>query len=302
MTFPSTVDEALQETILDWFKYREVCDDEKFPLFFRRELNASMRKYNQLLRIEPGQTLEFEDGTEREVTYDWMIQHYHELMSTDKGSGSSSKSLSGSNTLTKNLTNGQTKTTHMTGEDDTDRDTTGSNTTTRNTTDKTDGSVNDSGTTSGTNQALSKASPQSISYATATGGFPSALDWSYPGAQEESKQSGANSSSGTSSTETKGTGTISDNGSGTEDVKFNTERETTETIAGTNGGSETASNTGSENGTNNSINKHREISSGRDLDPATLLQRAKDIILGSSAWNFLYGRLDTCFQCVIMEW
>lgn len=68
ITFPETVDEPLQQTIYDWFQFREVADDEKFPFWFVRLLNRDISQYDQLLRIEPGIS-----------SYDWLVSKYREL-------------------------------------------------------------------------------------------------------------------------------------------------------------------------------------------------------------------------------
>ena len=68
ITFPETVDAALQQTIFDWFQFREVADDYKFPFWFVRLLNRDISQYNQLLRIEPGIS-----------SYDWLVSKYREL-------------------------------------------------------------------------------------------------------------------------------------------------------------------------------------------------------------------------------
>lgn len=66
--FSDRISEALQQAIYDWFQFREVCDDEKFPVFFTRVLNRDYDQYEQLLRIEPGVS-----------SYDWLVQEYREL-------------------------------------------------------------------------------------------------------------------------------------------------------------------------------------------------------------------------------
>lgn len=61
------IDEPTKQSIYDWFQFREVCDDTKFGVYFRRLLNTTLIKYDQLLRIEPGIS-----------QYDWLVQHYME--------------------------------------------------------------------------------------------------------------------------------------------------------------------------------------------------------------------------------
>lgn len=65
------MDAGLQQTIFDWFQYREVVDDDKFAVFFTRVLNEHIRRYDQILRLEPGI-----------AEYDWMVQRYLESQTT----------------------------------------------------------------------------------------------------------------------------------------------------------------------------------------------------------------------------
>lgn len=69
VVFPSemTNDEPLKELIFDWFQFMNVVDDDKFPVFFKRQLSHDYRRYTQLLRVEPGY-----------AEYDWLVKNYHE--------------------------------------------------------------------------------------------------------------------------------------------------------------------------------------------------------------------------------
>ena len=33
------IDEGTQSALLDWFQFREVCDDDRFTVYYRRKLN-----------------------------------------------------------------------------------------------------------------------------------------------------------------------------------------------------------------------------------------------------------------------
>ena len=298
MTYPLTVDQATQATILDWFQYREVCDDEKFPTFFERTLRMSMRKYNQLLRIEPGQLLEFEDGVTRTVNYDWLIQNYREKLNHNVSNTDSAETTTSSNTVSHTINETDSKNTHMTGTDETDRDLSNSNTRTDNTTSETESSGTSSGTESADAKSLAKAAPQSASYVNGASGFPTTLDWTYPGQQSENKSDGTSSGTTHDETETHNTGTVSNSGSGSEDVDFSTERTTVETVGRQGSNSETGSGTGSKEGAIAVEGQSEEIENGRNIDIASLLTNAKNFILGTSAWQYLYGELDKCFIAI----
>lgn len=66
--YPEIIPQDLQGVIYDWYQYRYVCDDEKFPVFFTRLLLKDYRQYEQLVRIEPGV-----------AEYDWLVSQYKEL-------------------------------------------------------------------------------------------------------------------------------------------------------------------------------------------------------------------------------
>lgn len=61
------LDEPLKQSLFDWFQFREVCDDDKFNVFYTRLIKNHLNKYQQLLRIEPGIS-----------SFDWLVQTYHE--------------------------------------------------------------------------------------------------------------------------------------------------------------------------------------------------------------------------------
>ena len=68
--YPEKVDDATRKLVYDWFQYRKVCDNEKFPLFFNRRISHEYDRYQQLLRIEPGVS-----------KYDWLVSEYKEMKS-----------------------------------------------------------------------------------------------------------------------------------------------------------------------------------------------------------------------------
>ena len=65
--FPSNVSDDFKQAVYDWFQYREVCDDDKFPVFFRRKVAEDYGRYMEMLRVEPGY-----------AKYDWMVTLYKE--------------------------------------------------------------------------------------------------------------------------------------------------------------------------------------------------------------------------------
>lgn len=326
--FPRWVDLPTKLLILDWFTKREIVDEDNFSLYFHRQLSTSWRKYTQLLRIEPGQT--YMDGqVEKVVTYDWLIEKYHELQRDTTESNSSSESSTGGSLILRSSMDEDTKTSTMSGVDVTDRDTsqtsqgTGSTSTSSEDHDQRDGSYSRDTTSSNVSdhdgenndvtQSLGKTAPQSVSYS-GTSGFPTSFDWTYPGTQGEDRHTGLEDSVDTSGTvsgedgessdtssRTGASGTLSSNeqeSAGAEDVNFDTSRLTDESGEKLGSSTEEAQNTGSKSGSGSRTGQDREISSGRDTKISEILEAAKDFILGSSAWDYLYKQLDKCFMSI----
>ena len=341
VTYPETVNELTQSLIYDWFQFRYVCDNERFNIYFNRSLNLAMRKYNQLLRIEPGQT--YMDGdTEKVVTYDWLVERYHELQHTSQEIGETSEGSMGDNSVSRTGAGTGGKITTMSGVDVTDEESTkdrvsssssgsmSSDETSRGTQYEDDahegrdlaGTSSQSSTSdkedNRVNQNLSKVSPQSISYS-GTSGFPTGFDWEYPSTQMEDRVTDLSDSTdgtGVSTTDTGDIDTsrdglsseshISDGTtgssseaesreSGVRDVNLETSRLTDEVSDTSESSGEMGSSSDSKVGTSNRDTISREISLGRDTQIAEILQKAKDFILGTSAWDFLYNSISPCF-------
>lgn len=207
------MDAALQATILDWFQFREVCDDDKFPVFFTRVLKRDMTRYNQLLRIEPGIS-----------DYDWLVQNYKERKAEIDRSirGSKGESFSLDRTVANATTDTKT-TTYNTLEQDSEQKSknvanSGSVTAvtdygkrtevdddkTMNGTTKNTGTVSNAGSEtsnssgSSDSKTMAKAAPQSIEYAGASGGMPDNFNWQYSSSQGETKNVGSDSASSNS--------------------------------------------------------------------------------------------------------
>ena len=46
------ISDATKQLIQEWFGFRTVCDDTKFPVFFKRQIDLCALRYAQLARIE----------------------------------------------------------------------------------------------------------------------------------------------------------------------------------------------------------------------------------------------------------
>lgn len=216
-----TIPQDLQLTINDWYNDREICDDEKFPVFFQRLLNQTFPMYQELLRVQPGY-----------AHYDWLVTMYQEQETKGEDGYNDTSESSKESTNTGTDYSSSTTTTEKSGSvevADSGADSTasfgyraaakdGSEETEhgfdkyKETTD-TDENVKydhivqtkpgakikqtvqyDDGTpdnaeskdvTDTDSKAVAKAAPQSISYAGATAGQIPELDWDYPSSQNQ---------------------------------------------------------------------------------------------------------------------
>lgn len=205
-----------KELIYDWFCMRNVCDDKKFGVMFKRKMNTCALRYAQMLRIELS-------------GFDPLVADYVERQTiesnTKTSTGESNHKASGttgqdgrdntvrtpdlrdthSNTRTPNLTDthSSTRTQDLTDghsstrtPDLTDRETgetSGSNSTTHGGTDVT----TDNGTAKGVHKEMSKQAPQSISYGGGGGGSLPNLDWTYATTQGQSEDVSADNKTST---------------------------------------------------------------------------------------------------------
>ena len=104
--YPNQIEELDREMINTWFDFRQVCDDDKFETFFKRQLNLYYSKYLEMQRIEPGY-----------AHYDWLVNQYLEVQR--KNTGSSENSANSTNNAINNLTitNNLTNKTENSGKD-----------------------------------------------------------------------------------------------------------------------------------------------------------------------------------------
>lgn len=214
-----TIPPELQLTINDWYDDREICDDEKFPVYFQRLLNQTFPLYQELLRVQPGY-----------AHYDWLVTMYQEQETkgengyTDLSSSNKKSTNSGSDSASRSSSTEKTGSVEV-ADSGTDRNSSsGSRTSTKAGTEQTDHSFdgytetmsgsddtaygksvsnkpgakiqqvvdyidNDGSKDRTTNNGASvaKAAPQSISYSGATAGQIPELDWGFPSSQSQEK-------------------------------------------------------------------------------------------------------------------
>lgn len=170
--YPDEVDEATRRIIQEWFQFRYVTDNDRFPVYFHRVLLRDYSRYKQLLRIEAGK----QGDRGIETSYDWLVTDYlerYEKRDTERESTSetevtNSVTRSGSGSSTQGGTTGTATTGHVSFAPGT---TTGTDITTTDS-----GTTHDETSTEGTSeshtandsesraQALSKTTPNTASY------------------------------------------------------------------------------------------------------------------------------------------
>lgn len=268
-TFPTDIDEPTQELIKEWFQYRQVADNNKFIPWFNRSLNLNYPYYRQLLRIDPTVS-----------NYDWLIENYKESLYNSEKTGKSKGS------------DLQTNKQDITGTSDINTSVNSETTGESNTKDNTQGFNRDS--------SLSRVAPMSQEYTveeitarnsenisvggeTITGyatGFPN-LNIQNPTTTGDTlnKNGTVSQNQNTESSMTKNTSVTSssDNRTTTNNNTSSKQTEETESLQNT------------------------SIESGRNVNIAELLQKAKSFILSSKAWDFLYKELDKTFLQVYEE-
>ena len=306
--YPEEIPETLQTTIEQWFGARHVADDTAFPLWFSRLLSRDYGRYHEMLRIEPGV-----------AEYDYLVAVYRERRQDYERTPELTVSKSDVNrSTTHEKTVNVTHTQTHSGTDTTDDDLT---TTHPVETVKTSHAVdaeheNYAGSTQTT---LDKENPMSISYSggvtfqAVSGGdgtglitTPTSPDliWQDPSSQSET---------GTvSRTTDKSKALAADNYD--EAVRSFTGSDKTErdisvkhghvitTVDAANGATnkDTITYAGSVDTetTGKDTSKRYDRYTGRDEAPADILKRAAEFISRTSAWEWLYSRLDTCFISV----
>lgn len=94
--YDSEVDQATKDAIFDWFQFRRVTDNERFPVYFRRIMRRDYSRYKQLLRIEAGKT----GDTGVATNYDWLVTEYLERQDISTTENSTSRTTSGTSSQT----------------------------------------------------------------------------------------------------------------------------------------------------------------------------------------------------------
>lgn len=290
------IDEITKTFIFDWFQDREVNSDNHFARDFKRELNKDLWQYYQFLRVQL-------------TDFDPLVADYFEDYVQHRTEGDET----GTNDQTKTpgaLLRQRVTTYNNEQVAEGGSDVLRPNTTTTQTTEK--GITEETKVTPGAVievkqgiKQVDKAQPVSLSYAGATAGEVPDLDWSTASAQSQNEQVQVTTpKSGFDVTlVTPGNGqdvveTV-ENGSKTQEYGKTSTR--------TGGHTETESVAASQNEViDQDTSKHNKESSenkrrhtGRTgMLPQWALQKAREYIAGTTAYDFLYNALQPCFNWV----
>lgn len=290
--WPDYVSEIDKQTIINWFQFREVGDDLKFPIFFKRELDRTYNRYLEMVRIEPGK-----------ASYDWFVINYNESLnqSENKVVGHSSSENSGRNTTINNLVN-TTKDGRITSNvnNKSGEDTTTSNNTTNN-----EGTSESHGSEYGQKVAGSKSLPQDSSGLIVIEDNPAIgdnLTVSTLSLQALPHASGFEENSSKAVSNSNAKSTNKDTSNGTNTVKYGSKDENITSVEGdlVNENTGTVTNelgTKVETDVNDTnTGKVSSISTGRSgYMTSDILTAAVLFISETNAFNWLKQNLESCF-------
>ena len=270
------IDTATQQNIIDWFQFREVCDDDKFGVFFNRRIKALSNQYNQLLRIES-------------VTFDPMVTQYLERQIKTNGSetGTGKDITSGEETFQNNGSNESSVTAD--GTNTANGNSSGSD----NSTDNGENSNNSTTNTEGDAMQLNGVTPDSSLYP--AGGFPAELAWAYASGQAQGKNTGKSTVQGSGTNKNTHTGSNSSEyeNSGT------SHSETVSEGSVNNSGTRDHSSTVDKSDSRTHEQEVKEISTGRGEAPQDLLERARGYIMNTNAFLWLISNMAITFYGIV---
>lgn len=282
------------DDIFEWFQFRKVTDNTRFPIYFNREAKRYCCQYHNLLKNEmtefdpivsdymERQTLEsVTEATQRQATRRIVDSKAATMQGTTDGEGVGSSNVS-TNGTTGSKTNSEAN---------------------RESSSKTKGTTGTTASSKSDAASLQGDTPDSATYP--AGGFPDALAWVYASGQGQTK---GNTESKQDET-TEGTG----EDKGKETVIGSEEGETHATTEGSDNsrthsesfrrdeeqGTSDVEDRGSDAKAGNRDN--REQYRGRHEAAQDLLTRARTYIKDTNSFKWLIQRLDKCFMAVYDE-
>ena len=267
----TTIDEATQQAVYNWFKFRKVCDNEKFQLFFNRVVTAHSEQYYSLVRVQS-------------IKFDPLVTQYMERLidrsATNSENEKHTSKRSGNANNTDKTTGGDTTATEGSAST--------TNTDNVNTTQK--GTQKGTQNGSSNDKSMSAQLPQSSTGAGA--GLPDALNWNYATQQDESK----NTNKQNTNNETTGNSNSNGTSKGTATNEQTTKVTHNTTVTGSNNHNENETSNGERNGSNSEVVKER--STGRSGETPELLSKAITYISKTNAFFWLVDKLEAVFMTV----
>lgn len=298
--------------LTDYFRFREICDDEKMDVFFWRDLNIYANKYKALVRVET-------------IDFDPMVNRYFESEFTHASSGSNNEVASVENIIeslssntgnsrndahnigTTNNTTDNTSTSETNGITSSDGSVIGSTDTSGQTT------VNSSGTTTvdNTTKSANKEAPMNAAGAGGTTGKLNNLDFTYATAYSQTDGNSETSSQDTSTTATQ-SNTDTSTSTHTSDTSDTTTESvgqtvsagesentsvTTDSFTNENASNTTSSTSNSRTSNNSGNERSRNRYTGREgLTPQQAMALASDYLMNySTAFKWLCNNLEKNF-------
>lgn len=304
------IPQTVQDNLLEWFFDRQVCDNEKFVRYFRREIAMLQHQFNEYLRVE---TCEFDPMVGQYLERELRDKRLSEGVGETTSEGTNKAQNHGGATTT--TTHGMTTTTTNNLNDTVTSNNTQTNDLTQHVTGEAThgGTVKVDGGSTDDSSSLEGNTPDSATYGSAEGSAMPALNWVYTSGQQQSHSEGTNNSLTTNDltdltdTTTKNAGTVTTTGGGS------TKHEGTVTVGNTgtdnvtvenNGGTDTITNNQQNTTTKDSSEGlTRERTTGRGEAPQDMLNRARNYILKTNAFAWFVDKLDKCFfQVYDSDW
>lgn len=267
----TSIDEATQQAVYNWFKFRKVCDNEKFQLFFNRLITAHSEQYYSLVRVQS-------------IKFDPLVTQYMERLIDRSATNSENEKR------TSNRSGNANNTDRTTGGDTTATEGSASTTNTDNVNTTQKGTQKGSQNGSSNDKSMSAQLPQSSTGAGA--GLPDALNWNYATQQDESK----NTNEQNTDNETTGNSTSKGTSKGTATNEQTTKVTHNTTVTGSNNHNENETSNGERNGSNSEVVKER--STGRSGETPELLSKAIAYISKTNAFFWLVDKLEAVFMTV----
>lgn len=285
--FEDLIDEASQEQVIDHFYDRYCTDNNKFLLYFTRNLRRVADQYNNLVRIE---TIKFDPMVTKYLEEETKRRLSKLTNGTDRTNEETSGSLQNSGIITVKTDNETTDNITTTGSLD--------GTDTTNTHTVVDEDTSNSTTDTIRTRDLQSNMPHSNVSSSTTGGLMANVNWRYASGMVDHGEDNTHVTTGGRDVDTTDNiGVVR-----SEDTENTSEGSTvldgtqitTRGDGQTTSGSKTTSKT--KNGDENTNDDTQKIYTGREGSPQELLDKARTYLRKSNAIEWLFDELEICFM------